>query len=267
MRKFHLLTSLFCFGMLLNGASASAADSTDDVLEVLESGRVNWSTRELLVRGTGAPELRFADMAEARLTAERVAKAHALGRARALFASLRVEGAQTVSQRSGSAPQPLRMFEHRVVETRYFSDGGVDVAVAVPFAGMLAPLMKDLGADIRAPAGTATSGVVVDAQGLDARPAASPRIYAASGALVYGASRARPAAVALRGLAGYTRTMDAAIRDPLVAGQPLIVKPLRLRTSRSADFVVSDADAEKIRRLGPALADARVMIVTDAGKM
>ena len=120
-------------------------------------------------------------------------------------------------------------------------------------------------ADDEKPATTHT-GLVIDAKGLKALPALSPRILDEKGEQVYGASYiSREYAVQI-GVCGYMKSLDAAVSHERVAGNPLVVKGLRTNGPALSDIVISDKDALKIRGASENLTflkKCRVIVVLD----
>jgi hypothetical protein len=65
------------------------------------------------------------------------------------------------------------------------------------------------------------------------------------------------------GTAGYSRSMDAALKDNRVADKPLIVRATKVSDAASSDLVLQAADAAKVAGLASLLAQGRVIIVID----
>lgn len=110
------------------------------------------------------------------------------------------------------------------------------------------------------------TGLIVDAQGLGARPAMYPRILTASGEALFDVSTANPNAVIEEGLAEYRKTLEAARAVSRVGDHPLIVKATRVSGKYGADLVVSDEDARTIAQANEQrdfLGEARVAVVLD----
>jgi len=187
----------------------------------------------------------------------------------------------------------------QTVKKEYLSDGTVKVTVAMSLRGGFAQLM--LPGDIKqvpeiktippvplAPAnkekvseasipqspGPTTqtvapaiyTGLVLDARGLNARPAMSPRILDENGQEVYGSAYVSRELVVQHGMAGYARDLTASQTNPRVIDKPFTVKGLRIKGPGRSDFVISNADAAKIRSASESLSflkKCRVMIVLD----
>lgn len=93
------------------------------------------------------------------------------------------------AQRLGSVPglpvdRAARSW--RVVETRYFASGPVEVVGGVPLSDVLAPWNTGRAETVpETPLPDKASGLVVDARGLDVTPVWSPRIEGPGGEVLY----------------------------------------------------------------------------------
>lgn len=248
-----------------------------------EPGSVDWTKRVIKATGNGAPDLGAANIAVARLGAERAAKLDALRNILETLKGVAISSGQTV----GSAledPQVKAKVEgvcrgFRILEPkRYFSDGGVEIDVEMPIDAV-AGLLIDKAAPAQppppgeppkvspprgeAPAGEGKfSGVVVDARGLKASPAFAPRIFDEAGAEVYGPAVVSKEAALKGGVAGYANDLDKAKKDDRVGATAKVVKALRLANAGKTDLVISAADAAALKAAA-ALAEGKVIIVTD----
>ena len=156
----------------------------------------------------------------------------------------------------------------KVVDTKYYSDGGVDVVVQVPMDGVLAEaLLPQAPAAASAPSptesATGPSGVIVNAKGLKVAPALAPRLIDESGKEIYGPTMVGHDALVQRGVASYSKSLEQATRDTRVSGKPLVVKGVRLSQAGSADLIVSADDAIKLASAKGVLGLGKVIIVTD----
>ena len=116
------------------------------------------------------------------------------------------------------------------------------------------------------PAPVVCTGMVVDARGIQARPAMSPRIFDEDGKEVYGSANVDREFAVKQGISGYTRDLSAAQSNQRVAANPVTVKALRTSGPGKSDLVISNADAQQIRALAESAAfmkQCRVMIVLD----
>jgi len=110
------------------------------------------------------------------------------------------------------------------------------------------------------------SGLIIDARGLKARPAMAPRILDQNGNAVYGPGKYDRKYAVSNGVAGYSKTLEAAQKDPRVSGNPLVIKGVAISGTNRTDIIVSNSDVSRIdiaNRNGNVLNDCRVLILLD----
>jgi hypothetical protein len=110
------------------------------------------------------------------------------------------------------------------------------------------------------------TGMVVDARGLGARPAMSPKIVDETGAEVYGSMIVDKAFAVSQGISGYARDLTAAQGNQRVTNNPVTVKGVSAEGAGKADIKISNAEAQQIRAATENLSfmkKCRVMIVLD----
>jgi len=110
------------------------------------------------------------------------------------------------------------------------------------------------------------TGLVVDARGIGARPAMSPRIFDEEGKEIYGSGNVEREYAVSQGMSGYARDLTAAQSNQRVTANPITVKAIRSSGSGKADLVISNADAKAIFASAENEAfmkKCRVMIVLD----
>ncbi len=166
----------------------------------------------------------------------------------------------------------------QVGSPKYLSDTSVEVEYSVPMSGisdiMLPPLTVAAQPGVDQPAaGTTTApttggitGVIIDARGLKARPAMAPRILDQNGNAIYGPGKYSREYAVTNGVAGYSKTLEAAQNDDRVKGNPLVVKGVSTAGKNKTDVVISNVDVSKIdlaNRSYNVLKDCRVLILLD----
>lgn len=217
-----------------------------------QAGAVDWQKRVVKCKGMAAPRDDASNIAAARIGAERAARIDAQRNLIETLKGVQISGGKTVADAlqdpGGSARIQGTLRDFKVTDTRYFSDGGVEVDVEMPLAGLieqLAPAAPGKKADEAKPS---SSGVVVDTRGLKVAPAMAPRIVDEDGHQIYGPATA-----------GYAKDVDAARNDPRVAGNPVVVRAVRLAQGSLSDVVISREDASKAK--DARLADGSVVFV------
>jgi len=110
------------------------------------------------------------------------------------------------------------------------------------------------------------TGLIVDASGLGAKPAMSPRMLAPDERVIYGLMIVDESYVIEHGITSYAHGMDEAKRMTRAGLNPLIVRATAVSGPMQADLVVSETAAEKIaseNRLHGFLKKCNVVIVID----
>lgn len=249
---------------------------------------IDWTDRVMIFTGDGAPDLNAPNAAAARLGAERAARLDALRKALEALKGVQLRAGESVGARLDARPQIRAEVEgvirnFTVVDTRYYSDGGVQIDVRVPLDGALVrTLLKEEAApespaqpeakpeakpDPAAPAeageSKAPTGLVVVAKGFTVVPVLAPKLIDEDGKDVYDVTMVSQAGLE-QGAARYMSEAEKAGQHERVKGNPLTVTALR--SPNHVDLVLSNKDAGVIRQMAavsPFLAEGRVVIVKD----
>jgi hypothetical protein len=262
--------------------------SGSEWVEKIGQGSVNWSAGYIEAVGIGAPSDKSIGKPNARPLALRAAKIDAYRNLLEITKGVQVDSATTVkdftvesdvinTQVSGMVNGAV------VVDQQYMSDGTVEVRVRMPLYGNLAKIiMPPAMANPPAPpvpsapapaapapavaAPAAYTGMVVDARGIQARPAMSPRIFDEDGKEVYGSANVDRQYAVEQGMSGYARDLNAAQSNQRVTANPVTVKALRTSGAGRSDLIISNADAQQIRNSAETMTfmkKCRVMVVLD----
>ena len=108
------------------------------------------------------------------------------------------------------------------------------------------------------------TGLLVDARGLEARPALVMRVLDEEGEPVYGTAFVSREFVVEHGMAAYVTDMESALAHERVAKRPLVVKGIKTWGVGRSDIVISNLDAAKLKSASEHLAflrKCRVIIV------
>ena len=212
----------------------------------------------------------------ARLGAERQAKSDALQNFVTLLRGVAMGGGQGVAALMDKTPELRGQLESfgknfKILDTRYFADGGVDIVAELPLDGASAdvlfppppqPVAAGPGAVPAAPQDT--TGVIINARGLKVVPSLAPRLLDEGGQELYGPSFVNRELLRQHGSASFMRSLDAAQRDARVADKAVVVRAVKVLTEGGAtDLVVVAADGQKLTELRGVLAQGRVIIVMD----
>lgn len=110
------------------------------------------------------------------------------------------------------------------------------------------------------------TGMVVDARGIEAVPVIAPRILDENLEEVFGPTYASREFAVQHGVVRYATNIWQAKFDPRVSDNPIVVKALKTVWPGRCDFIISNADADKLRSASEHLLflrQCRVIIVLD----
>ena len=270
---------------LTAGAQAGNKDSKPAAAAQAPTGAakpapgVNWEGQVLRATGAGAPDMRAANPAQARLGAERAAKMDAFRNLLEQVRGIQISAGKTVGDALSSDEVKAKVEGvirgYRVVDKRYFSDSGVELDVEVPLAAITAAVLDatkpaaDANADAKdAPAvalntegAKKNTGLVVDARGLGVKPALAPRLLGPDGKALYSADALSAEARQTSAVAAYMAGIDQAKKSVLVGSKPLVLKADK---ADGSDLVLSAEAVKQLAAVNNAfLAEGRVVIVTN----
>ena len=280
------------------------AEWQDVVQNVGVSGSINWSQGIMTATGIGSPPEKYYGKPQARPMALRAAQLDAYRNLLEVTKGVRINSVTVVEDSMVSSDMIRSQVDGmvkgtQVIKKEYLSDGTVEVTIAMSLRGGFAQLIlpKDIKqvAEIKTippappappaveqvgqvpvppppqpaiptPAPAIYTGLVVDARGLGARPAMSPKLRDERGQEVYGSAYVSREYAVQQGMAGYAKDLTASQTNPRVTNEPLTVKGLKTEGPGQSDLVISNADADKIRSASENLSflkKCRVMIVLD----
>ena len=251
------------------------------VVTQLDKGSVNYSEQTISAIGIGFVPQNAINAGQARRLALRIAKQDAL---RQLIEI--VNGVTLTSETTMSGAMVDDVISTKVRgfirgarqngDPKYLSDTSVEVEYSVPMSGISDIMLPPLTVPVAAPGEAAAAptaptaggitGVIIDARGLKARPAMAPRILDQNGNAVYGPGTYSREYAVTNGVAGYSKSLEAAQKDARVMGNPLIIKGVATAGTNRTDITVSNADVSKIdsaNRSYSVLKDCRVLILLD----
>jgi hypothetical protein len=300
--KSRLLSIAVIAGILLLFTGAGFCQdkiSMSDWVEKVNQGSVNWSAGYIEAVGVGAVPEKSIGRSNARPMALRAAKLDALRNLLEITKGVQVDSATSVKDFMVESDVINTKVEGlvkgaQVVKTEYMSDGTAEVTLRMPlYGGILAQtIMPPALAKPPAPpepapvapapvvaapvapapvvsapvAPAAYTGMVVDARGIQARPAMSPRVFDEDGKEVYGSANVDREYAVQQGMSGYARDLNAAQSNQRVTANPVTVKALRTSGAGKSDLIISNADAQQIRSAAENMTfmkKCRVMVVLD----
>jgi len=96
---------------------------------------------------------------------------------------------------------------------------------------------------------TVYTGLIFDAQNLTFTPSASVKILDEDGREVYGSAYVSKEWAEKQGIVSYVKDLAQAKANPRVAGNPLIIKAIKVTGPNNKDLVIANDDARRIRDL------------------
>jgi len=256
---------------------------TQIVEQMGDKGKINWSEGYIEAVGIGAPPERYIGKPQARPMALRAAKIDAYRNLLETTKGVRIDSSTVVKDFAVENDVINTQVEGlvkgaKLVNQDYLSDGTVEVTLRMPMAGGFAQVIIPKALERKpelappappappAPSGDVFTGMVVDARGIQARPAMAPKILDENGKEVYGSMNVDKEFAVQQGMSGYARDLTAAQSNPRVTNNPISVKGVKTEGPGKSNIVISNADADKIRGAADNmtfLKKCRVMIVLD----
>jgi hypothetical protein len=96
---------------------------------------------------------------------------------------------------------------------------------------------------------TVYTGLIFDAQNLTFTPSASVKILDEEGREVYGSASVSKEWAEKQGIVSYVKDLAQAKANQRVAGNPLVIKAIKVMGPNNKDLVISNDDARRVRDL------------------
>ena len=264
-----LLLSLL---LVLPLAGPSVADDT--LIQVLDTGCIDWSAGTVRARGVAAPATiddgespdSPSDILDA---ARRMAQANLMETASAIPIDSVSQVADRMTQSTDFRDGLSTLARNASLSHQeYLSDGTVEIELTMNLTGgfsqfVLPEEIRQVDSVVTMTAaepnadkpsipvigtnGSPNTGLILDATGIGAKPSLVPVVVDESGEVVYGPAFVSREFAVSRGMSGFATTLAAARRDKRVGDQPLVVKAIRTRSTGATDLVVSNADGARLR--------------------
>jgi len=253
-------------------AGPSVADDT--LIQVLDTGCIDWSAGNIRARGVAAPANiddgespdSPSDILDA---ARRIAQANLMETASAIPINAVSQVADRMAQSTDFRDGLSTLARNASLSRQeYLSDGTVEIELTMNLTGGFSQFvlpeeirqvdsvvtMTSAEPDADKPSmpingtdGNPHTGLILDATGIGARPSLVPVVVDESGDEVYGPAFVSREFAVSRGMSGFATTLAAARRDKRVGDRPLVVKAIRTRSMGETDLVVSNADGARLR--------------------
>ncbi|MEE2749922.1 MAG: hypothetical protein VX519_00705 [Myxococcota bacterium] len=243
-----------------------------DVIETVAGGEINWTQGVLYVRASAVPG---PSGAEDFKTTEQAARHKLVATLQSLGKQVRVESDRLCIDLMANADASSRALEEglkegrghwRVVETRYHASGRVELEAELSLVEWIRPALVGSGEGEREAAANPgrSSGLLVDARGLDVDPVFAPRLVSHTGEVLYDFG-------ALSASRSVGRAPAMWVDDPVTGGlakrvgaSPLVL--LADGLTRKGDLILSKRDSARVAAIAAGadlLAAAPVAIIVD----
>jgi hypothetical protein len=231
MKKYAILAIAFVGLLILPGSVY--CQQWQDLVEQIATGDINWTKGVVQAKGIGAPPESQEYMSDG--TVEVTMQMSLMGGFAQLILPMEIKQVESIRPVSPVHKEPLP-----------------------PIVEPSTPAPK--------PVSEVFTGMVIDARGINARPAMAPKILNENGEEVYGSAYVSREFAVQQGMSGYAKDLTAAQSNPRVTNSPLTVKGLRTEGHGRSDIIISNADASRLRSASEHLSflkKCRVMIVVD----
>lgn len=274
------VVTIFVF-VLVSGFGLVSSGRSADLVEKLPTGRINWADRVIYAKGAGVPSADIANTPEGRERALMNARRKAYHGLLKTTKALRLTAEKTVDDYVENRDDVLSKVEEMlqntpVDDTRYLSDGTVEVVRKMAISGAFSQLMlpdaivqldmKKMGKETPDAQQPVYTGLVVDARGVALKPALCFKILDESGHAVYGPAYVSREYAVQRGLCEYRTDLADIESSDRVGDNPLVVKGLKAAFPGSPNIVISNTDAGHLRGAVAhlfLLRKCRVMVIAD----
>ncbi|MBW1821052.1 MAG: hypothetical protein JRI92_04680 [Deltaproteobacteria bacterium] len=237
------------------------ADKTTDRI-------IDWERKIAIARGTGRVNFarKMDDSVRMRMM-EKAAEVDAQRKLLELILQINVDGNKILKNTLNTSKQITGVVKNAVrCSAKYFKDGSAEVVLAAPIDGMASKsaIPGKIGSSGITVVESHVSGLIIDATGLDFKPALAPKLLALDGRELYGPNMVSIPYVRQYGVVGYRSSLDKARSDKRTGNNPVIVHAGSI-AENSSSLVLAAKDANKIAQInnmaGP-LCQGRVIIVT-----
>jgi len=242
----------------------SSTGLAGSLVEKLPSGQIDWSRLIVEAEGHGLPDPEMHGAATARKKAADEAERRAYRNLLDTVMAVRLLGDKTIAQQFSQKDAVLSKIEDilnsaKTVSTRYLSDGTIIKHMAFPLTGALAQLIlpenivsiesQEAGNTSDNSDRDAYTGLVVNARGLNLKPALCIKILDEQGEPVYGPALISREYAVQNGVCSYmiqTKAEDGDMKKR-VGKSPMIVRAIRVIGPGASDLAISNTDASRIR--------------------
>jgi hypothetical protein len=279
---------------ILNVASGSGHGADlRSLIEFKENGAIDWTAGVVEAKGTGVPATYTyygkPQTQQQQIIAEATSKAH--HNLLETIVNLRINSDSRVIDLVEAYPSIMAQLRGMVQKApeieklrQHQYDGTVEVWSQMKLNGGFSQLIlppeirhiesikqvltrnKSAKMQNRSRSSQIFSGMIVDARGIQAVPVLAPRILDENLEEVYGPAYVSREFAVQHGVTRYTTDIWKAKFDQRLAGNPLIVKALKVIWPGRCEFIISNSDADKLKSASEHLQflkECKVIIVLD----
>ena len=256
--RFSILLLALLFTFSPEPAKAGLFDRDSPLIEKKLKGEIDWERGLIRASGTSAAipgaDDQSGNIAVKRLAVMRAAKIDAMRNMLDVLKAVRVDSSTNVESYIISSDFVRNKLHEilrkaQVIDKKFISDDGLEITIELPMLGsFIETMIPDTGGLAVEGMGTEQeSGIIIDASGLGAKPALSPRILDDSGRELYGASYIKRDYFLSKGLVAYRTKLDDAKNSSRAASNPIIIKAIRSTGPGNSDLVISKGDAKRLK--------------------
>ncbi|CAN2041571.1 Flagellar assembly protein T C-terminal domain-containing protein [Candidatus Magnetomoraceae bacterium gMMP-15] len=255
-----------------------------EIIQNTEKGSINWTKGIIQAEGNGVPSEKYYGNPVARSIAEEGAIRIAYQNLLETVKKIQINSAVILGDlKSGKNSVMARVrdmiHEVNISKKQYLSDGAVEITIQMNMYGRfneislpdeikeinsIKPLNSLSLASNNKPSSINFTGLIVDARGLDVKPALTIKILNENRDEIYGSAYVSREFAVKNNMSLYLKNFEAALKHKRVADHPFIVRALKTAGTSHSDIIISNAEAAKLRGFSETLSflkKCRVIIV------
>jgi len=265
-RSVAVTLQISCSLLFIPLSDSYADSSCGAIADRITHGGIVWTENAIFVQGTAAPNLSdpYKSVATIKRETQRAATLDAYRKAAEVLDGVNITGDRMASD-SPQVTTRIQAYvsQPQICKAKYYADGGVDMVVKVPLSGDLAQaLLPEAGFNV-ATAGSAYSGLIVDAANLTFSPALSPRFITPHGQVLFSQEKVRVEVIRSGSTVRYVNSEKQITRE-MVGTRPLKISAIALGPQSPSDLILADSASEALKDSPYFLGDGKVVIITAA---
>jgi hypothetical protein len=251
-----LRVTVFCWSL-----SLLCSTLFSQVVEKLPNGAIEWDKRLIIAVGYGVINPNMPEAIQL-VGAQKAAELDAMAKLLSVIQGMSVNASQTVDSvmkashevagRVEGVLRNYRVLEHRVVQNGKVVEAEVAVPIDGAFSEIFLPPSQEPSPPDTQPLPTKEpeekrfTGLVIDARGLEVKPAMNPKVISDEGEEVYGENHFLREKYLVHGAVGYCKETEKAVHDDRVKDNPRLVKAIKASGQQRSDLIIATEDAQEI---------------------